>query len=424
MSTDQPTEVDLLRSELDSLKGQLAVERRERSRRTRGIATWVLTVLAVLATVLALLSVWVFRTLNNTDLFVDRVGSVIEDPQVAQAVGERAAAELVTALDLQDRIAEVLPDRAKLLAGPVTTATQNYLAQATTKLLASDQFQQAWDVALREGHEATIAILSGKSTEAISTNDGTIVLNITPVVNALVDQGAEFLSGLLNREITAPDITQENVEAAIAALENALGVDLPTTFGTVTLFQSDDLATAQSAYSTIKTAIWLVPLAALILIGLTLAVSLRRLRTLLIIVVGVALAMLFVRLALSPVQDSLVSAVRDDGLRGAVSASFDQVTGSLVSGITWVMVLGLLAGLVLLVTGDSRPAQQGRELLGETPELAARYRGAFLAGGAVVALALLAIIPGRTWGQLLTVALLYAGYALLILLAPRTVATS
>lgn len=419
MSTTEPADVAQLRSELESLKSQLASEKRARAARVRSVVSWILVVLAVLATVLALLSVWAFRTLNNTDLFVDRVGSIIEQPEVAQAIGDRAAAELVTALDLQDRIAEVLPDEAVIVAAPITTAAQNYLAEAAAALVGTEQFQAAWDAALAEGHQITVAILSGKDTTAIENTDGLIVLNLMPIINTLLAEGAGFLSDLLNRDISAPTVTPENIDAAIAALEQQLGTDLPNDFGTIVLFESNDLAAAQQAYSTAKTLIWLGPIVALVLIGLALAVSLRRVRTLAAIVVGVALAMLLLRLTLTPLEESLVGAVSDQGLQAAVGAAVSTVTSSLVSGIAWVLLLGVIAAAVLFASGDSRAARASRDAMRQTPTLAARYRGAFLIGGAVVGLLMLAIIPGRSWGQLLLVLLVYAAFALAVLLAPR-----
>jgi hypothetical protein len=147
--SSDPTEIDQMREELDTLRGQLDAERRQRSARTRRAFTWVLTALAVLATVLSLLSVWTLRTLTNTDLFVDRVGSVIEQPAVAQEIGEQAAAQLVEALGLQQRIAEVLPPEAAIAAGPITIAARDFLAEGTTDLVQTEQFRQAWDTAGR-----------------------------------------------------------------------------------------------------------------------------------------------------------------------------------------------------------------------------------------------------------------------------------
>jgi len=420
MSSPDARSADDLQREVDSLREQLADAHSRRSSRVRSVLTWLLAVLAVLATVLALVSLWTFRTLNNTDLFVDRVGSIIEDPAVAEVVGERAAAQLVTALDLQERVAQALPPEAAVVAGPITNAAQKYLAEGATKLVETDQFQQAWDTSLAAGHKLTIGVLSGADTTAISNDNGVIVLNLTPVVNTLLTEGSQFLSDLLNRQINPPTVTSDNIDAALAELEKALGVDLPSDFGTVTLFSSDDLAAAQSYYQAAKVAAWLMPIAALVLIGLALAVAKRRLRTFFGIVVATAAGLLFVGLALKPIENAVVSAVSDQGLRGAVQAAFGTVTGSLLTGITVVVILGVVAAVALFMIGDSRPATAGREALRHSPSLAARHRGIFLGAGAAVALLLLAVIPGRTFGQLFLVGLLYAAFALAVLLAPRS----
>lgn len=95
MSEPDAAAIDELRDEVTALKRQLAVERTARAARVRRMLTVVLTASAVLAMTAALLAVWTFRTLTDTDLFVARVGPVIEQPEVAAAIGEAAAAQLV-----------------------------------------------------------------------------------------------------------------------------------------------------------------------------------------------------------------------------------------------------------------------------------------------------------------------------------------
>jgi hypothetical protein len=307
------------------------------------------------------------------------------------------------------------------VAAPITTAAQDYLADAATSLIETEQFQAAWDAALAEGHRLSIGVLSGNDTEVVENTDGLIVLNITPVINALLGEGAAFLSDLLNRDISAPTVTPETVDEAVSALEEQLGTELPSDFGTIVLFESENLADAQRLYSVVSALIWVGPIAALVLIGLAVAVSTRRVRTLAATVVGVALGLLLVRLALAPAEESLAAAVSDVGLASAVSAAFAAITNSLVNGIAVVLVLGVIAAVVLFMAGDTAVARRSRETLRETPGLAARYRGTFLICGAILALLLLAVIPGRSWGQFLIVLLIYAAFALAVLLAPRPV---
>ncbi len=170
-------------------------------------------------------------------------------------------------------------------------------------LLSSDAFRAAWDASLAAGHRVTIGILSGSDTTAIENTDGTVVLNLTPVVNSLVAEGAGFLSGLLDRDVNAPELTSDDIDAAIAALEQQLGTDLPADFGQVVLFQSDDLAAAQRAYQVARTSAWLAPLAALVMVLIALAVAPNRVRAALGITIGVALGMLLVAIALRPMPN-------------------------------------------------------------------------------------------------------------------------
>ena len=409
-----------LRAENEALRRALSGEKSQRTQRARLVGSWVAGAIAVLAIVLALLTVWTFRTLNSTDLFVDRVGSIVEQPEVAAAIGDAAAAELVTALDLEQRLSDALPEDVAIAAGPISNAAQGYLAQGTAALVSSDAFRAAWDASLAAGHRVTIGILSGSDTTAIENTDGTVVLNLTPVVNSLVAEGAGFLSGLLDRDVNAPELTSDDIDAAIAALEQQLGTDLPADFGQVVLFQSDDLAAAQRAYQVARTSAWLAPLAALVMVLIALAVAPNRVRAALGITIGVALGMLLVAIALQPLQSTLLSAVADDGLANALAAGFSTVLSSLLSGIVLITVLGVVAAALTFLTGHSSAAARSREVVGHSPSLAAAHRGAFLVGGFVVVLLVLALIPGQSWGRVGFGLLLYAGYALAVVLAPAS----
>jgi hypothetical protein len=419
MDQSDAGEIQDLRREVESLQGQLVEERRARSARRRRVLGHVLTVLAALAVTLALLGVWTFRTLSNTDLFVERVGPVIEQPEVAAAVGEAAAAELVDALDLEDELRKRLPEDVALAAGPITGATQDFLAEGATRLTQTEQFRAAWNAALASGHQISIAILSGDDTGAVTNQDGMIVLDLTPVINQLLAEGESVVSDLLGRDINAPTVTPENVDRAVKELENRLGTDLPADFGQVTLFESDNLATAQATYQSIRFSVWLAPIVALVLVGLAIAVSTRRLRTTMSIVVGTGLLLLLVGLTLQPLQSSIAGAVQDQGLSGAVDSGFDTVLGSLRTGMVVVVALAVVAAAVLYLTGSSAGAGSVRRVVGQSPRLAAQHRGWYLGGGAVVVLLVLAVVPGRSWTQLLTGLLVYAAYALAVLLAPE-----
>lgn len=419
MTTANTDDVARLREENAALTRRLDYERAARHARWRRVLAVVLSVLAVLATTLALLTVWSVRTLTNSDLFVERVAPILEEPEVAEAIGTAAAEELVTALDLQERLSDTLPDEISVAAGPLATAAQGFLADGITSLVQTQPVQTAWEATLYAGHRITIGILSGSDTEAIENTDGVIVLDLTPLINEAVAQGAGFVSDVLNRDIAAPEVTGDDVDAAVAALEEQLGVDLPTDFGQVVLFESDNLAAAQQAYQAVRTLGWLAPVAAVLLVVLALVVSTERVRTGMWIAIGVAALLLLVVVALQPLKTSILDAAAAEGLDGAIAAGFDTVFSSLRTGVIVVVVLGGLAALGLVATGRSRVGEATRGAIRQAPSLAAAHPGAFLIGGALVAVGITALIPGLSWGQVLFVGLLYGIYAAAVLLAPR-----
>lgn len=324
-------------------------EARRHGGRGRTVAVWVLTVAAVLATVLVVLAAWTFRTFTDSELFVSRVGPVVEDPQVAAAVADAAAAELVDGIGLQERIESRLPPELAAFAATITGAAETTLAREGAEALQTEQFRGAFEAALLRGHQLSIGVLSGRDTENVSNEAGVIVLDVAPAVVAVVEADDGLLADLVERrsEVTGVDVAADPV----AAVEARFGVDLPDDFGQVVLFESEDLAAAQAAYSAARISVWLSPVVALVLVAVAVAVSRRRLRTLLHVLVGVAGLLVLVRLVVEPVRGALVGSVAESGLAGAVGATFDTVLSTLFVGIAVAAVVGGLALLALVLLG-------------------------------------------------------------------------
>jgi hypothetical protein len=412
------SEVEQLRREVAELRGQVGAERQQRRARTRRIVSWIMAVLAILALTLSLTGIWTWRTLTNTDLFVERVGPIIEQPEVVAEVSTRVSTAIVDGLGLQERVAEALPEQAAILAAPITAAARSFVQDSTEALVTSDQFRAAWDTALAASHTIAIRVLEGDDEGALTLTDGAVTINLVPLINQVLVATEGFLAGLFNREIDLPTVTEDQLDEAITAIENQFDVQLPADFGQVTLFAADDLATAQNAYQAASVAIWIAPIAALILAALAIAISTRRLRMALSIVVGTALALLFVGLALAPAEDALVGAVSDKGLAGAVGSAFETLFSTLIDGIYIILIVGVAAALALFFSGRSRPAEATRAAAKQVPAQAGRYRTFFVVGGVVAAVILLAVIPGRSFGQFALVMLMLAAYLLAVFLAP------
>jgi len=81
---DLATEVERLQKERDELEARLSrtEERKVRRRWARSLTAALLTLLACLAIIVTAPAAWIYRTLFDTDAFVDRVTPIGFDPAV------------------------------------------------------------------------------------------------------------------------------------------------------------------------------------------------------------------------------------------------------------------------------------------------------------------------------------------------------
>lgn len=192
-------------------------------------------------------STWLHSTTTNTDKFVDRVAPVVDDPAVEAALGAWAAAELRQVVDLDGFFEEVLPDRGEVLAPVPANAVQGFLAEEATKVFASDTFNEVWETALRRAHEAAIKVLRGGG-DNVSVENGKVVLHLTPLLNQVLVNVGDRISGLVGRDIALPTIDPGAPPGeARQKLETALGRPLPDDFGEIEVFDSDQLGAMQVA---------------------------------------------------------------------------------------------------------------------------------------------------------------------------------
>jgi hypothetical protein len=115
-----PAEADLARSQAERDAPQSGQERikKPRRRRIRRSVVGLLVALSCLLVLLSTTEVWAHRTLLNTPTFVGTVAPVFNDPAVASAVATRATDELFTELNLQARLRDALPRKARFALKP------------------------------------------------------------------------------------------------------------------------------------------------------------------------------------------------------------------------------------------------------------------------------------------------------------------
>src|SRR3954463_5952414 len=94
-----------------------------------------LAILASLTFVATAVGGWTHQTALVTDRFVGIVSNVTTDPQVADSLGTRVADQVVTRLALEQRLANLLPDRLDRLPPPGAAAVPDCILYPSLKLL-------------------------------------------------------------------------------------------------------------------------------------------------------------------------------------------------------------------------------------------------------------------------------------------------
>ncbi len=407
------SDLEQLRAERDRLRAQVEAlaARPERRKRVRRIVTPVLAALAVVTFTLAVVGTWARATALNTDQYVATVGPLASDPRVQEYMAVAITDGVFEAVDVQavitTSVEQVFPERAEILAGPLTNAAREAVRDQVRNLLQTDAFQQFWVEANQFAHSRVIAVLNGE-TDTVSAQGGNVVLNLIPLVNLALAQVGGVASSLLPADVTIPEIRVEDVPAqAVAQLEQALGVSLPADFGSIVVFQSDALPAARTAVRQFdRFTLLLVPLW-LVLVAAALWLSPRRRRTLIQILVGSALGVVLVRRTALASQGYLLDQVKPEN-RSVVAAVSDQVNLSLLSYTGVLLSVTVAVLVVTLLTAPYRwavrlrtwVADLGRALagasegVGREPVVAwvREHRDALLIGGAAVGAVVLVLV--------------------------------
>lgn len=400
-------------------------------RRLRRIAMAILLVLAVLLFALAVPGVWVRRTIADSDRYVAMVAPLARDPAVQGYLARTVTNQVFSALAAEDRLDAALAERAPrlvFLAGPLADAVRGFVEDKVRAIFASDGFAMYWEQANRYVHEQLIAALRGEG-DAVVVSDGQVVLNLVPVVNQGLQAVSSVASELLGRQIELPELTGEEVPIeAVGRIEQALGIDLPDRFGTVTVYDSEELAAVQDAVDLAGRLMTLIIVLFFLAAAGALWASTRRRRTLVQLATALTLVLVLERRFAIAAASRVVDEARPEN-RDAAAAVVDQVLGTLLSFTGWLLVLTLGTLLVALLSGpypwavrlrgwvrDVGAAVTGGAGRGERVPAAAwigGHRDALMLGGAAV-FVLVMLLANLSLGSFLLVALLLGAYELLV----------
>ncbi|QES42504.1 hypothetical protein DEJ49_17345 [Streptomyces venezuelae] len=430
MAHEEADELVRLRAEVATLRADADTRRNKKARLlvVRRVTAAVLIALAAVLTVTSVIGVWAARTTLSTGRWVDTVDDLPSHPAVNRAVSAYLTDQVFDRLDVEDRLAEALPDRAEFLAPPVTGAVRDYVRGSISKLIATDEFQNLWLTTNRFAHERIVSILEEKNKNVRAEGD-TVTLNLLPMINNVLDTLEDQLPTLFGKDLDLPRITSGEIPPDLHdRIEKALGVTLPDDFGQVRLYDRGELSQVQDMVLLFKRAVWGILIAVPVLLALALWVSPNRRRTVLQFGLWLVVAVTVMTSVLRAVRDQLLAQVKPGAYREGVRDVLWTVFETLRERGAQLLWLGVAIAVVSYLVGPGRvpvwlrrTVAKGARALGGLVARAARrgtgpgvrqwireHADVLRVGGLVVAV--LVALLFASWTALLVVALVLLAY--------------
>ena len=330
-----------------------------RGRRVLAAVFWLLASILVLV---AGVSVWAHQSLLTDDGWGGIVGDAISDEEVADAVSVVLVDRLAGSLGVNQLVADALPGP-DLIANAVAGMAEERIAQAVADFAQTDAFQNAFVRVNEAAHDAAIRAIRGGDSEALTSDDGVISINIFPLIEGVLTslQNAGIISA--DREI--PDLTNfEASDTTVAAIEQALGRDIPDDAGSIVLIDSENLGTVQTVIRWFDAITGLALVLWVLFTGLALWLARKRVRMVLWLSGGAIAALLAGRFLTRLLLEAVTRRQPELEARVLVSAIIDSAVDSLM-WFTFVLMLVAVIVAVLAVVYERREELQRPSM--ETP---------------------------------------------------------
>jgi hypothetical protein len=427
------SDVERLRAERDALEQRVQdlEDRPKRRHRLATVFTTVFLILAVLLFGVAVPGTWARRTLLDTDRYVATVAPLAQDPAVQEYLARTVTEQVFAALHVQEKLAASLQERSPrlaFLAAPIANGVEGFVKDRLQQLFASEAFATSWAEANRFAHAQMMAALEGGG-ETVQVQEGAVVLNLLPLVNEGLAAMSGVVTDIVGHPVTLPQVTGGEIPSeAITRLESALGVDLPPQFGTIVVYDADELEAVQQAVDLASRGIVAIALLFVVCAALALWISRRRRRTLVQLMAALLVVLVIERRFSIAEGNAIVAKVKPEN-QAAARTVVDQVLGALLRYTGWLLVFTLLVLLIALLTGPYPFAARFRGWIAEIAAAAvgtvrgrqpggsvtwvAAHRDVLMLGGAAVGVLVLLLADLSLVG-FLGLMVLFAVYELVI----------
>jgi hypothetical protein len=295
----------------------------------------VLLLVAALLIGASLVARYAKKELLNTDAYVSSVAPLATDPDVQTAIVDRVTTAAMEKLDipglLDTAAAEVNirgAERLIPLAAPaITDWVTNEVHKIASSVVTSPEFATVWSNLNRAAHEQLTGILTGTGTNAVSTDDADIVVDLGPVLAA--------------------------VKSALVSRGFGLASKIPETSIPYTVGHVERLPEIQSAVHRFTTLATWLPVLALVLLGLAVWLAPNHRRGLLVGLIMTLIVLLVMLAAFRVGRNQVESRALNEAAGAAVYNSVLSLLRVALQTIAVVVILGIVW---VFLAGPSRIA--------------------------------------------------------------------
>lgn len=329
-------------ADVRELRARVAALEKERARPPRhhvrsGLAA-VLIVVGCLLAPLSVVAAWAADQVADTDRYVATVAPLASDPDVQDAVANRATDALMSHLDLPALLADVAPaDRPRLqqalggrLGDALESAVRSFVHDQARKVAASDAFKTVWTDANRRIHSSLDKALTGSGGGAVQLTNDSVTVDIGPVVD---------------------QVKQRLIASGLSAAQH-----IPAVHTDFTLVRSDQVGKVKTYVRLLQLAGNWLPVLAVLLIAAGVLLSVRRRRALVAGCLGVAVATGVLGIGLRVFRVFYLDRLPAGVSPGAAAAVYDALVHFLQTTVRMVVALAVVVALGAWLTGPGRYA--------------------------------------------------------------------
>ena len=319
-------ENEALKKELSNLKGRLTSVpqvQKDKGNIWKRIGSIASIVIATALLIAGNLLFWAGNTVVDPEKFNAVVSPLIKAPEVQQTISRNVTDQLFGRVDVQQLLAENLPERIAFAAPALANQVQNATQAAVTRVMQNESFQQTWNSTIENTHARFIEFIKNYQ------GDGTI--QISDVYNKLVTRLSDTKFSFLSK------------------------VSLPQQVGSITIANASWLPAAHNVVNNLDLYRGVTVVLFVGFIALAIWLSRRKRRTAIIIGITFAIFMALTLLAVRITGQQVVASFASEN-QAAIGVVSDTLLNSLILQTRVLFVVGVLIALVAWIGGSGKSA--------------------------------------------------------------------